>query len=76
MKRITFQTPNELADYGRERDVAITVEYRDENRKQRQVILSDERLAEIGEYLAKPNAMAYFKEDKIFYEVNAAWLRA
>jgi len=76
MKRITFQTPNELADYGRERDVAITVEYRDENRKQRQVILSDERLAEIGEYLAKPNAMAYFKEEKIFYEVNAAWLRA
>ncbi|MCR8994977.1 hypothetical protein SMD22_10665 [Brevibacillus halotolerans] len=76
MKRITFQTPNELADYGRERDVAITVEYRDENGKQRQVILSDERLAEIGEYLAKTNAMAYFKEEKIFYEVNAAWLRA
>ncbi|CCF15849.1 putative uncharacterized protein [Brevibacillus laterosporus GI-9] len=76
MKRITFQTPNELADYGRERDVAITVEYRDENGKQRQVILSDEGLAEIGEYLAKPNAMAYFKEEKIFYEVNAAWLRA
>ncbi|GIO00016.1 hypothetical protein ABE137_12845 [Brevibacillus laterosporus] len=76
MKRITFQTPDELADYGRERDVAITVEYRDENGKQRQVILSDERLAEIGEYLAKPNAMAYFKEEKMFYEVMAAWLRA
>lgn len=74
MKRITFQNPTELSEYGREREVAITVEYRDENGKQRQVILSDERLAEIGEYLAKPNAMAYFKEEKIFYEVIAEWL--
>ncbi|RAP30387.1 hypothetical protein C2W64_01579 [Brevibacillus laterosporus] len=74
MKRITFQNPTELAQYGREREVAITVEYRDENGKQRQVILSDERLAEIGKYLEKPNAMAYFKEEKIFYEVIAEWL--
>ncbi|QOT00823.1 hypothetical protein JNUCC42_09215 [Brevibacterium sp. JNUCC-42] len=76
MKRITFQSPAELAEYGREREIAITVEYLDENGKQRQVILSDERLAEIEEYLSKPNAMAYFKEEKIFYEVIAEWLES
>ncbi|WP_139489446.1 hypothetical protein [Brevibacillus dissolubilis] len=75
MKRITFAAPEEVADYCREEDVILVVEYQDENGRQRQVKLAPDQLQDLGVYWEKPGTMAYFKKEKIFYEIVAGWTK-
>lgn len=73
MKRIAFATPDELIRHCQQEEVSLVVEYRDEDRKQRQVVLSAERLADVKTYIELPNAEAYYRKDGLFYEVIASW---
>ncbi len=75
MKRISFASAEELIAHCRQENVALVVEYQDENNRQRQVTLAEDTLADVEAYLRKPNAMAYYRKDGIFYEIVAAWLR-
>ncbi|WNC17051.1 hypothetical protein [Brevibacillus brevis] len=73
MKRIAFATPEELIQHCRKEEVGLVVEYRDETNKQRQVVLSGERLAEVETYMNSAKAEAYYRKDGIFFEVIAGW---
>ncbi|EMT53814.1 MULTISPECIES: hypothetical protein [Brevibacillus] len=73
MKRVTFASAQELKEYCLEQELSLVVEYRDDQNKQRQVILSGERLEEAGMYLDRPKAEAYFRKDGVFHEVIAGW---
>lgn len=73
MKRITFATPEELIQHCRKEEISLVVEYRDEANKQRQVILSGERLREAETYMNLAKSEAYYRKDGIFFEVVAGW---
>lgn len=73
MKRITFATPEELMQHCLKEEVSLVVEYRDETNKQRQVVLTGDRLAEADSYIRQAKAEAYYRKDGIFFEVIAGW---
>lgn len=73
MKRVTFLTPEELVQHCQDEEVSLVIEYRDDENKQRQVILSGERLEEAGTYLNRSKPEAYYRKDGIFFEVVAGW---
>lgn len=73
MKRTVFATPEELIRHCLREGVSLVVEYRNEENKQRQVVLAGERLAEVGNYLDAPKAEAYYRKDGLFFEVIAGW---
>jgi hypothetical protein len=75
MKRISFATPEELRQHCLREEISLVVEYRDEQNKQRQVVLAGDRLAELEAYFAMPNAQAYYRKDGIFFEIVATWLQ-
>jgi hypothetical protein len=75
MKRVTFATAEELRSYCQSEQLSLVIEYRDEQQKQRQVILQGDTLAQLETYLALADAMAYYRKDGIFHEVVAAWLK-
>ena len=75
MKRLKFATVEALVQHLREEQVNLVVEYRDESGKQRQFTLTPDRVEEVGELLAQTQAMAYYRKDKIFYEIVAEWLK-
>lgn len=75
MKRLNFATVDALIQHLREEQVTLVVEYRDEAGKQRQVTLTEDRVEEVGEWLAQAKAMAYYRKDGIFYEIVAEWLK-
>lgn len=74
MKRLAFATPDELIDYCQQEEVALIIEYRDAQRKQRQVTLKGEALRDIAAYFREEQVMAYFRKEKLFYEIKAEWL--
>ena len=73
MKRITFTTPDELVAHCLQEEVNLVIEYRDAANKQRQVILSGDRLQEAATYLDYNKPEAYYRKDGIFFEVIAGW---
>ncbi|MFD2371979.1 hypothetical protein ACFSO0_18795 [Brevibacillus sp. GCM10020057] len=73
MKRIAFATPDELIRHCLHEKVSLVVEYRDEDNKQRQVILAGERLADVPKYIGLPKAEAYYRKGGLFFEVIAGW---
>jgi hypothetical protein len=73
MKRKLFATPEELRNYCQSEQISLIVEYRDEHKKQRQVVLQGDALAQLETYFAMADVMAYYRQDGIFYEVVAAW---
>jgi hypothetical protein len=73
MKRVTFATPEELREHCLRENLSLVVEYRDEDNRQRQVVLAGERLNELEAFIDRPKAEAYFRKDGIFYEVVAGW---
>lgn len=73
MKRIIFDTPEQLIEQCQKEEVSLVIEYRDEDSKQRQVILTGEKLAEAKKYLDFSKSEAYYRKDGIFYEVVAGW---
>lgn len=75
MKRLKFATVEDLIQHLQEEQVQLVVEYLDESRKQRQLTLTPDRSQEVGEWLAKPQAVAYYRKDGIFYEIIAEWLK-
>jgi hypothetical protein len=75
VKRIPFATPEELRQHCLREEISLVVEYRDEQNKQRQVILQGEKLAGLEEVFGYPGVMAYYRKDGIFYEVVAGWLK-
>lgn len=75
MKRVRFADAQELRSFCTEAEVSLVVEFRDENKKQRQVILQGESLDQVQDYVARPEAVAYYRKDGIFYEVVATWLK-
>ena len=75
MKRLKFVSAEECIQHLLDEQVHLIVEYRDEDRKQKQITLTEERIQEVGEYLLKPGAMGYYRKDGIFYEILAEWLK-
>ena len=75
MKRLSFESADELISYCREHEIELTVEYQDENGRQRQVVLQQDTLDDLADFFEKPKTTAYFKQEKIFYEVVAQWVR-
>lgn len=69
MKRLKFATVEQLIQHLIEEQVQLIVEYRDEDRKQKQITVTQERVQEVGEWLSKPSAMGYYRKDGIFYEI-------
>ncbi len=74
MKRLLFDTVEELIKHLQEEQVNLLVEYRDEARKQKQLTLTSDRYEEVGEWLAKTGAAAYYRKDGVFYEIVPKWL--
>lgn len=75
MKRLKFTSVGDCIQHLVEEQVQLIVEYRDEDRKQKQITLTQERIEEVGDYLSKPGAMGYYRKDGIFYEIIAEWLK-
>lgn len=75
MKRLKFASVDECIQHLIEEQVQLVVEYRDEDRKQKQITLTQELIKEVGEYLSKPGAMGYYRKDGIFFEIIAEWLK-
>ncbi|QQE72964.1 hypothetical protein KDJ56_13520 [Brevibacillus composti] len=75
MKRVTFASLEELKVHCQEHELSLVIEYQDEVKKQRQVVLAGERLTDADTYLGMPGAMAYYRRDGVFYEVIPAWQR-
>ncbi|GED66439.1 hypothetical protein BRE01_01410 [Brevibacillus reuszeri] len=73
MKRVTFSTPEELVTHCENEEVSLVIEYRDDDNKQRQVILAGDHLQEAASYLSRPKPEAYYRKDGIFFEVVAGW---
>jgi hypothetical protein len=73
MKRVTFATPEVLREHCLRENLSLIVEYRDEENRQRQVVLEGERLNELETYINRPKAVAYFRSAGIFHEVVAGW---
>lgn len=74
MKRLAFATPGEMTNYCLQEGVALIIEYNDEQGKQRQVTLKGDDLHEAATYFHEKQVMAYFRKDKIFYEIKPEWL--
>ncbi|MGO0060759.1 hypothetical protein ACTID9_12230 [Brevibacillus fluminis] len=74
MKRLAFATPEELTAYCMAEEVALIIEYRDEQGKQRQVTLKGDALGDLAGYFGQRDVMAYFRKDKLFYEIKPEWL--
>lgn len=75
MKRLAFATPEQLAEYCSGEHVTLIVEFTDEEGRQQQVTFQEDTLSLAGEFLQKKNAMAYFRKEKLFYEIVAEWLK-
>lgn len=75
MKRISFATPEELRQHCLQEEISLVVEYRDEQNKQRQLILQGETLDRLQEVFGYPGVTAYYRKDGTFYEVVAKWLK-
>jgi hypothetical protein len=73
MKKIVFATPEELIAHCQQEEVNLVIEYRDEENKQRQVILTGDRLSEAATYLGFAKREAYYRKDGIFFEVITSW---
>ncbi|MGC5327037.1 hypothetical protein [Brevibacillus sp. SYSU BS000544] len=75
MKRLKFASVEDCIQHLIEEQVQLILEYKDEDRKQKQVTLTQERIREVGEYLSKPGALGYYRKDGIFYEIIAERLK-
>jgi hypothetical protein len=74
LKRKQFQSAAELTAYCQENQITLSVEFMDEQRKLRQVVLSPDESSQLEAYLHKPGVFVYFRQDGIIFEVVAAWL--
>jgi hypothetical protein len=73
MKRISFSSPEELAEHCKNEETSLIVEFKDDAGRQQQVTLSPQESERIKEYMDKPESMAYFRKDGIFFEVVPDW---
>jgi hypothetical protein len=75
MKRIVFESPEELLAHCRREAVDLVIEYVDQEKKQRQIRLAAEALdlETLRQSFAQQQVMAYYRKDGIFYEIVAKW---